>query len=390
MIQWNCRGLRARREEVELLLHKFSPSVLCLQETKLKASNHPYQTFSNYVCYYSSTENGSGGVGVIVKNTTLHRQIYIKTDLQAVAISATIDKKAYTVCSVYIPPTSKLDLNELEDLKNQLPSPFILMGDFNAHNPMWRSQYTTPKGKILEQFIVEQDLILMNNKFYTHYDDYHKSSSLIDLTICQPSVYLDFDCKVFESSHGSDHYPVQIILNDADPPEDKYFRRWNFRKANWNQFKSMCKTCITDDLFIVDSEDMSMYDNDKMRVFTENLLNIASECIPVTSTNPKKKPKPWFDDDCKKIIKQRNAAQNKAINKPSDQNKQLSQILRAKCRRTLKQKKRASWRQYVSSINNKTPIKRVWDKIRKITRKHKSKLLHHIQNDKGEIVADKK
>ena len=36
IIQWNCRGLRSNREDIELLISKYSPAAICLQETMLK------------------------------------------------------------------------------------------------------------------------------------------------------------------------------------------------------------------------------------------------------------------------------------------------------------------------------------------------------------------
>ena len=33
IIQWNCRGLRASYDELQLLLNDYDPAVVCLQET---------------------------------------------------------------------------------------------------------------------------------------------------------------------------------------------------------------------------------------------------------------------------------------------------------------------------------------------------------------------
>ena len=114
IIQWNCRGLRSSREELEILIQNFNPVAFCIQETKLwknstendHSNNKYHQSFKNHICYYSNTTSGSGGVGIIVKDSFLHRQIDLKTDLQAVAVNITIGQKAYTFCSIYIPPSS--------------------------------------------------------------------------------------------------------------------------------------------------------------------------------------------------------------------------------------------------------------------------------------------
>ena len=50
IIQWNCRGLRSNREDIELLISKYSPAAICLQETML--TRDQIQTFKHYSAYY--------------------------------------------------------------------------------------------------------------------------------------------------------------------------------------------------------------------------------------------------------------------------------------------------------------------------------------------------
>ena len=40
IIQWNCRGIKANHEELLLLLKKYNPKIVCLQETFLKDINY--------------------------------------------------------------------------------------------------------------------------------------------------------------------------------------------------------------------------------------------------------------------------------------------------------------------------------------------------------------
>ena len=403
IIQWNCRGLRHKRHEIEIIMQQHSPAVICLQETLLfkkkdpnehnqRTNNEYHQSFKNYKCYYSSTESGHGGVGILIKDNFLHSPIPLQTRLQAIAFKVTINDKVYTICSIYLPPKIRLEKSQLDNLKKQLPSPVIFMGDFNAHHPLWSSTSTiatnvNTRGRIMEKFIVEEDLILLNTKTPTHFDDFHGSSSLIDLTICQSSVFLDFNCKVFENRHDSNHHPVQLIFNS--PAENETLYRWNFKKADWPKFKTLCQKDITDDLFIVGSDEMESYNNDKMAVFSQNLLMAAAEAIPMTSINPKNKPKPWWDDECKKLTNQRHAADRKRRKNPTPQNRQRVQFLRAKCRRTIKQKKRSTWRQYVSSVNCRTSTKKLWNKIRKITGNYNEKLHHHLVDETGNKITGK-
>ena len=45
----------------------------------------------------------------------------------------------FTVCSLYLPPGDNISLTDLSDLISELRIPFIIVGDFNAHNSIWDS-----------------------------------------------------------------------------------------------------------------------------------------------------------------------------------------------------------------------------------------------------------
>ena len=48
-----------------------------------------------------------------------------------------------------------------------------------------------------------------------------------------------------------------------------------------------------------------------------------------------------------------------------------SKLALAKARRTIKDATCSSWRQYVNKLNSRTPVKKVWDMIRKVSVKNK-------------------
>ena len=210
IIQWNCRGIRPRYEELLLLLTLLRPSVFCLQETYIK----PEDTFTfkgfntcNYI--HSDCLRASGGSLIFVHSSCPQREIKLKRDLQAVAVSVTLEKEI-TLCSIYIPPSFALRPIHLNSLLQQLPSPFILLGDFNGHNVLWGSKDNDPRGDLIEDFITQNDICLMNDKSNTFLDSGKGTFSALDLSICHPSLYLDYEWSVCEDQHGSDHFPIVI------------------------------------------------------------------------------------------------------------------------------------------------------------------------------------
>ena len=63
--------------------------------------------------------------------------------------------------------------------------------------------------------------------------------------------------------------------------------------------------------------------------------------------------------------------------------------MRAKARKTIKSAKRTSWQQYISKLNCRTPVKKIWDMIRKITGKNKNNKHVHIKSN-GNICSTAK
>ena len=70
--------------------------------------------------------------------------------------------------SIYLPPRYALDKLELDNLLNQLPTPFILLGDTNTHSTIWGHYDTNDKGNKLEKFIEDNDLCLWKDNSLTY------------------------------------------------------------------------------------------------------------------------------------------------------------------------------------------------------------------------------
>ena len=129
IIQWNCRGIRPRYEELLLLLTLLRPSVFCLQETYLKSEdNFTFKNFKTYNHIHSDCLRASCGSSIMINSSLPQREIKLKTDLQAIAVSVTLVKEI-TLCSVYFPPSFSLRSEHLNSLLQQLPSPYMLLGD---------------------------------------------------------------------------------------------------------------------------------------------------------------------------------------------------------------------------------------------------------------------
>ena len=224
---------------------------------------------------------------------------------------------------MYIPPSFALRSEYLNSLFQQLPSPFFLLGDFNGHNVLWGSKGNDPRE---------------------------------DLSLCHPSVFLDYVWSVCEDQHGSDHFP--IIIESIQHSSEDHNPKWKLNKADWDLFHSLCEESLTA---------VSLSDSvDPIAGFTSSLIDICGKCIHKTSTSPTKS-NPWYNEDCFLSLIASLQSLSKFCKYPTKENLNNVRLCRAKARRTIKSAKRKSWRTYVSKLTYKTPIKKVWDMIRKIS-----------------------
>jgi len=211
------RGLQANRDELNLLLSSFDPAVVALQETNIgKSHNITYQNYNFYNCPGSEI-NGiyRGGSALIVNKAVPHKLITLQTSLQAIAVRITLFK-TITVSSVYLPPSQRWDITELEDLYSQRPPPALLLGNFNAHSPTWGCRDINTQGKFVEDFVVKENRCILNIGSSTCFHPGTGTMSAIDLSLYHPSLFLDLTWSVHDDLSGSDHFPVVIRSGNPD------------------------------------------------------------------------------------------------------------------------------------------------------------------------------
>ena len=183
ILQWNCHSVKANFEELNLLINEKKPVAFCLQETFLKDTDK--FTLKYHSCYFkhcTDNDKASGGVAVIVENIVPQYSVKLDSFLQAVAVSISLNK-TITLCSVYLPPSSPIDIKKLDHFIDHLPKTFILIGDFNSHHTLWGCTDTNDKGPIVEDFITKHDLVLLNDRSSTYLHPATASYSSLDLTI---------------------------------------------------------------------------------------------------------------------------------------------------------------------------------------------------------------
>ena len=196
------------------------------------------------ICNYVHTGclRPSGGVSIFVKSSLPQRKIVLQTEKQATSVTITPDREI-TKCSVYIPPSFSRNSQHLDNLLLQLPSPYIILGDFNGHNILWGVQNNDSRGELVENFITKTNIFIMNDKSYAYRSPGTKSFTSIDLSFCQPSLFVDFNWSVCEEQHNSDHVPIIIEQNTFNT--EGHNPKWKLNRVNWDIFNTLCACKLT-------------------------------------------------------------------------------------------------------------------------------------------------
>lgn len=364
IIHWNCRGLFSNLEDLRSLLTKYSPTCVLLQETMIGN----YQLFppTGYEVYTSSAAGRpvpGDGLAVLIRNGHQRLEIALQTELQAQAFRMRLTKQ-YTVCNLYLHPNEGVDADQILDLLSQLPAPFIVGGDFNAKHHLWGNADANRLGRVMEQVLLRSDAVLLNDGTRTHFHVQNNTSSAIDLTLCSPDILQDVEWGVHDDLCGSDHYP--IIIKERIFQQPRREARFQIDRANWILFH--CLTEITD----LDQFDGRINVEDVLARFVELLLRAAEASIPINSGEARKPRVPWWNSDCSEACRERKHALRRYQRSGLVADRITYNRARARAKYVQRMARKKSWKDYVSSLNEKTPMTKIWKRIKKMKGKNTS------------------
>ena len=375
-IQWNLQSYRTKFTNLKVLLNKYQPICVALQETRIKnRSVKPPTQYNIIKSNITRQDDHERGVAILIHKSYNYETIPLNTTLQACAAKIYVDNM-YTVCSIYL-PHEQVRKHQIIRIIEQLPRPFLIMGDMNARSPLWGDTVRNEKGTLFEEIMLETDVIIMNNGNPTHYHSQTNTHSVIDLTICSPDCQIDFAYEVIDNLYDSDHYPVQIkfIGNNVIPAK---IEKFNINKANWTDFQK---------LTLIDTQEI-----ENIEIATEHITNkiiaAAELSIPRVKSNIRRPPMAWWNKECDDAKRER--AERAVKSNPNQYNKIRYNYAKAKCRLIFNRSRRESWEKYVGGINYKTNIREVWTKVRKLRGKYNINSIPVVYDRNGQLQTEPK
>ena len=211
--------------------------IAAFQETKLtKETKFDVPDFTTV--RKDRDKNKGGGLLFLVHKTINFSPVELTTDdphLEAQAIQV----NNLRIVNVYLPPASSCSTTGYNPsiahlLTNQ---DSLIMGDFNAHDPLWSSSMQDARGSNFSNDISNSTYGVLNTDNHTRLPDNNQQPSSPDISLASAAI-LPYATWQVHKTFGSDHLPISINLTSDIKPQPSENRTYiNFRKADWTQFE---------------------------------------------------------------------------------------------------------------------------------------------------------
>lgn len=380
IIQWNINGFYNKLEELQLIIKDHNPSIICLQETNFNTKSNPALLhFNIFKKNRNICNRSSGGVAILVNHNFPTEEITLHTDLEAIALSITLPHITVTLCNIYIPNQKDFTLYDIEHIILQLPNTFVIVGDFNSHSETWGSYKTDYRGRIIEELLSNDSLVILNNGQPTRINPSNGHPSAIDLSITNASLSHKLEWNTLPDIYSSDHIPIEISITlPLDSSRLNYHPMWKIKNANWNLFSSTLE--VNTPFLPPPSKTNITTDVANLTALIQDTAKISiGESFNKTTHKPRV---PWWNDDIKKSIQIKNKALKTFQTSKTQEDFITLKRCKARTRFLVKNSKASSWKNFVSSIHNQTDSSIVWKKIKSIKGTNRSNVINLLIDSK--------
>jgi hypothetical protein len=288
IIHWNARSLSLHGDNLKRLLmaNNVTPDIICIQETQL-GPNRSFN-FDGYTCEKKDRgTSNKGGLATYVRRGLSYSVLYTKDSPEMIAIQITTREGKLNVVNIYHSPRATPESHD-EYTSTFNDTRTILVGDFNAHNTLWGGQQTDPRGQLLEDLAMNSRYTILNTGVCTREEPNSLEKSAIDLAIASRHLASISRWMVFEDYCGSDHRPCITTINEEATYEDDFQPRWNYKRADWNAFKQLCREELNP---TTDNDNEIQYDD-----FVKSLQEVAKKSIPMTTPPKRRRCLPYWTD----------------------------------------------------------------------------------------------
>lgn len=389
---WNVRSTfeEGALKNLVKVMKRYRIDVLALQETKQR--NNVAMQVDDYMFFNSGIDNRKFGVGFMVNDK--FKQAVIEFEGSSDRFCRMRIKGKYrkiNIINVHAPTEEKEEevkdrfYEEVDESLNKLPKfdVKILLGDFNAKigreaeykevtGGKSRHMKNNENGKKLVNLALENDFKIVSTAF--EHKNIHKETwvspngkirNQIDhILIEKKHIKLINDVRSYRGADAdSDHFLVIADMKQVVPDIQKNRRKtrklYNLQKLKDEKTMTKLQQEISEQL---ETEPCNTNIQEEWKKL-ETVMKEKTEAI--LGVKKEEKRKAWFDEECEKVLKERNIARSQFLTKQTTECKENYEIKRRAVKRLCRRKKRTD----------------MMDKLQKIEDSYQNKVIRNFYQE---------
>jgi len=325
--------------------------------------------FIGYRNFFKNRAGRGGGIAILVHDDIIAQEKDIlpfvggKLEIQAVVIHTSQGK--IDIVNIYNPNQIVTEV-EFRHYMSQLDDKAIMIGDFNAHHTLWEPtiERACGTGRNLVNSLLQYPLQILTYQSMPTYLNYATgNTSTIDLCFTTSNLFPLSSIELGEDC-GSDHCPIHVEIQiKPNEAKIKSRKKWKFNDK-WEEYQGK----IVEKMDINEQWNTEEINTHIINVIVETGKEIFGQ---TTGEVNMKYNKTWWTKKCQIAVNARKIAKRRLIQNPTPENADNMRRLEDVAKRTIKEAKERKWKEYVDSINSKSPIGTVWKKIKQIKSSYK-------------------
>lgn len=344
ILQYNCQSLDANGSGIEMFLNTNYYDVVCLSEVFSK-NKKKRNKLINFNLIEKKRSDGYGGVAIGLRKYIKYKKIAFESTYDVIMLRTTNLFKNFVICSIYLPPNLEVEdfaagvtnvLQFLEPFENVL-----ILGDFNARNCCWGDTLSLPKGKWLEDELLNYNFSVLNTGSHT----FVKSVKDLFGTVPDLSLSNSMEHCVWEVLPvflgGSHHYPISISFPNI--------------KMKYGSFVAKSKL-------------LSSLKNVELDPNIEKIQDTFREEINDARYRLKdnRSPKFWWHDGLKTTFRLHVAARKKCTKYPTPDNFETAIEAMAKWKNEVAEAKKQSYNDRLQHLNENPGSREGWQFVKNV------------------------
>ena len=269
-------------------------------------------------------------------------------DTTVLMLEESAQEKLMLVSSYLDIKNEKVVTNKLAsavDFANKNKIPILISMDSNSHSTLWGCEVNNKRGDVLEEWILEENLCVVNKGNVKTFVS-SVGSSIIDVTLCSPNILSRVNrWQVNEDFQFSDHRKITFQLDFA---YSRLVKSRNLKKTNWTRFHKFLKSPKVQEPLHWNQNEL-----DSMVAKINVKINKAlEEACPMKEFKISSKPVKWWTADLEQMKRIVRRHHRTYYNKKNASNHSKYKSSLKEYKNAVKAAKIESWEQFASSLQD--------------------------------------